>query len=103
MKLIKSCQLLPSSLECNRGLLNPFTNVHATSEQSHDLLNYRDIGNEQFEQYVTHRIAQIPSTLQAPVRKKRLLTMSLKKEKRKRETSKEKELQQVIKCDVVDE
>ena len=78
MKLIESCQLLLSSLECNRGLLNPFPDVHATpEEQSHDLLNYRDIGNEQFEQYVTHRIAQIPSTLQAPVRKKRLLTMSL--------------------------
>uniref|UniRef100_A0A1X7UL74 Uncharacterized protein n=2 Tax=Amphimedon queenslandica TaxID=400682 RepID=A0A1X7UL74_AMPQE len=97
-ELIENFQLLPSSLESNRGLFNPFSKVHATAEQSHDLLNYRDIGNRQFEQYVTHRIAQTPSTSQAPVRKKRLLTMSSQKQKRKRETSKEKELHQVIKC-----
>ena len=98
MEMTITCQLLPPSLQSNRGLFNPFSNIHATPEQSHDLLNYRDIGNRQFEQYITHRIAQAPSTVHAPVRRKRLLTMNSEKQQKKRETSKEKELQQVIKC-----
>ena len=56
MEMTITHQLLPPSLQSNRGLFNPFSNIHATPEQSHDLLNYRDIGNRQFEQYITHRI-----------------------------------------------
>ena len=93
MEMTITHQLLPPSLLSNRGLFNPFSNIRATPEQSHDLLNYRDIGNRQFEQYVTHRIAQTPSTVHAPVRRKRLLTM---KEQKKRETRSYNKLSSVL-------
>ncbi len=35
-------------VEDNRGLFNPFTNVHASAAQASDLLNFRKIGQEEF-------------------------------------------------------
>ena len=62
----------------------------ATPEQSKDMLTFREIGMQANEQYVTHRILQSPS-LNAPVRRHRLLTMARRKMSKKR-VSKRKNL-----------
>lgn len=36
----------------NKGLWNVFANKEATPDQAHDLLNFRSIGQEAFEQVV---------------------------------------------------
>lgn len=74
----------------NKGLLNFLTDVHATSEQSHDLLNFRSIGQRSFENFVNYRLLQKAST-EAPERKKRLLTFSLTESGEKRIKLVEKE------------
>lgn len=50
------------------GLWN-FECKEATSEQSHDLLNFRSIGQEAFEAYVSNKLLSLPST-PAPMRRK---------------------------------
>ena len=44
----------------------------ATPEQSYDLLNFRSIGQEAFEAYVSTKLLSLPSTA-APIRKKTTL------------------------------
>ena len=57
------------------SLCNFLEENEATPEQSHDLLNFRQIGQEAYECYVS-RIIGLPST-PAPNRRKRLLTFSI--------------------------
>ena len=46
-----SCSLF--ALETtNRGLINPFTNKTATPQQSNDLLSFRSIGEQEFNQRI---------------------------------------------------
>ena len=52
--------------------------VKASPEQSHDLLNFREIGTTDLVNYVNHRILKIPNT-NAPKRKNNLVTMAPKK------------------------
>ena len=80
-------RLLPLQLQSNRGIVNTFSGQKATPEQSKDMLTFREIG---MQAYVTHRILQSPS-LNAPVRRRRLLTMAQRKMSRKRVSQKEKE------------
>ena len=43
----------PFALETtNRGLINPFTNKTATPQQSNDLLSFRSIGEQEFNQRI---------------------------------------------------
>ena len=82
----------------NRGLLNVFTNQVATPEQAHDMLSFRQIGLQAYQQYITTRILHTSSAINAPLRRHRLLTMSSISKKRKRLTPKEQENKQIIKC-----
>ena len=43
--------LLPHSLTANRGLVNVFSGLKASPEQSHDLLNFREIGTTDLVNY----------------------------------------------------
>ncbi len=57
------------------GLWNVFESKEATPKQAHDLLNFRSIGQEAFEGYVSEKLLALPSTA-APTRRKRLCTFS---------------------------
>ena len=82
----------------NSGLLNVFTGQKATPEQANDMLSCRKIGLESFQQYATYRILQKPSSVIAPLRRHKLLTMSSTKQSRKKLSPKDQEAKQVIKC-----
>ena len=61
-------------VEEDRGnLSNLFTNQAATNEQEHDLLKFREIGENEFLQRIRYFILREPS-VKAPNRKKQLLT-----------------------------
>ena len=94
---ITTKKLLPLQLQSNRGIVNTFSGQKATPEQSKDMLTFHEIGMQAYEQYVTHRILQSPS-LNAPVRRRRLLTMARRKMSKNRVFQKEKESRQVAKC-----
>jgi hypothetical protein len=99
MDEIEQKQLLPI-LSANRGLINTFTGQRANNQQTHDLLNFRDIGTAKFENYVSYHILKAPSTStsEAPQRKQRLLTMAPAKVTRRKISHKEKEHKQITKC-----
>ena len=83
----------------NRGLLNVFTGQKANPEQANDMLSCRKTTSlESFQQYVTYHILQKPSSINAPLRRHKLLTMSSIKQSRKKLSLKDQEAKQVIKC-----
>ncbi len=62
------------------------------------MLNFRDIGSQNLENFINHFLLQQPSTI-APVRKNKLLTMVPVKTINKRAMNqKDKELRQITKC-----
>ena len=82
----------------NRGLVNVFTNQVATPQQSHDMLRFREIGNDTFQQHVNYRVLTKPSTVAASIKKHKLLTLQPPKKVSKRKMNeKEKEMQDVNK------
>lgn len=72
--MIEECELL-SNNQSGDQLRNPFTGTTATPEQMHDFINFRQIGQAEFEDHVSYRILHTPST-DAPRRRKRLQTFS---------------------------
>ena len=82
----------------NRGILNVFSGQRATPEQETDMLNFRRIGKQAYFDYVTHHILHQPSSVKAPLRRHKLLTMKPVKSHTKRRNPKEQEARQVIKC-----
>lgn len=81
----------------NRGLINVFTGIKATSGQTHDLLDARKLGQCDYIHYITHHLLQTPSVANPPVRRRRLLTMAPLKSKKKGISQKEKEERDVNK------
>ena len=79
---MEECDMLPTSPE-NCGLQNNLSNISATTEQAHDLLNFREIGQAEFEAHVSFCILRTPST-DAPHRRKRLQTFASTKVTRKK-------------------
>ena len=71
LDMIEECEFLSNS-QSGDQLRNPFT---GTTEQMHDLMNFRQIGQAEFEDHVSYRILHTPST-DAPRRRKRLQTFS---------------------------
>ena len=75
-------------LKCNitedRGLVNTFTGQVATPEQTHDLLNFRSIGETATQQYITHQLLN-QSSSGTTIHKKKLLTMSASQKTKKRD------------------
>ena len=65
--------------------------------QEHNLLNFREIGKEAFDNYVSFSILKKPS-VKAPQRKRKLATLSDKKPTKSRLSKVEKDLKLVQKC-----
>ena len=83
-KLIAEHSIFTTNNGSNRALFNVFTNQQATPEQTHDLLNARKVGEQGYVNYITHHILQLPSVVNALVRRKQLLTMAPPKITKKR-------------------
>ena len=73
-----------ASVETNRGLANFFTNTHATPEQRHDLLQYRKIGQADYDAHVNYCLLNSPSS-KAPTRQRKLSTSATSTIRSKRE------------------
>ena len=95
--LIESSKLVSVQQE-NRGVVNIFSGQVATPEQSVDMMTFRQVGIVAYKQYITTRLIEMPSHINAPLRRQKLLTMSSTRAKKKRMTPKEQEAKQVIKC-----
>ena len=93
----ETTQLLPANVT-NRGIINTFTGKKATTEQTHDMLNFRTLGQQYYENFVKYRTLRTPSTSEAPQRKHRLLTMAAPKLSKQRITQKDKEHKLVTRC-----
>lgn len=65
-------------MDTNRGLINPFTNKHATAIQHHDLLNFWSIGQQEYLLRIASVILKQPS-VHPTNRKKHLQTFSERK------------------------
>ena len=89
LDFMEESDMLPTSQE-DCGLTNPLTNTAATPEQTHSLLNFRQIGQTEFENHVSYLILHTPST-DAPCRRKRLQTFGSTK-KTKKNSNKLKEI-----------
>ena len=81
----------------DRGLMNPFNKKTASSQQSLDLLTFRDVGQQEFLNHITFTILKQPST-STVVRKRRLQTFSLKKPTKRRITQLQKDRQLILSC-----
>ena len=80
IQTIQNFNLLPQDIQSNRGLTNVFSGTTANAAQTHDLLNFRKIGQNISMQYVKYRLLKVPST-SAPIRTQQLLTFAIKKNK----------------------
>uniref|UniRef100_A0A1X7U8W2 Uncharacterized protein n=1 Tax=Amphimedon queenslandica TaxID=400682 RepID=A0A1X7U8W2_AMPQE len=93
---IDESSLLPSTLQTDRGLINTFNGQKATAEQCHDMLNFRSIGEESVKNYIQKQLLGNSNT--TTIRRKKLLTMSVKPKSKKRKTVQERESEKLIKC-----
>ena len=82
--LMEESEMIPTcSSEEDFGPTNPLTNTQSTHEQAHDLLNFRQIGQAEFEAYVRYHILQSPN-VDAPQRRKRLQTFDSTRQTKKK-------------------
>ena len=81
-----------------RELLNVFTGQLATHEQTCDMLSFRQVGEQAFQNYVKYHILQCPSSDKVPLRRHKLMTMAVSRTQKTRSTPKEREAKQVITC-----
>ena len=81
----------------DRGLFNFMNGVKATPEQQRDLLTYHDIGDEDYENYVSYHLlhANVTNTLR---RKRRLNTFSTAKKRKAKERQVQREKKLLEKC-----
>ena len=79
----------------NRGLINPFTDKTAFTQQFHDLLDFRHIGQQEFLLRISYFILKVPS-VKAPNRRKALQTFSVKQARKRRISQLERDEQLVI-------
>ncbi len=89
------CKCLLAVTDENRGLLNPFTEKLANSQQTHDLLQFRAIGQSEFDIRIQYFILKNPST-QATNRRRRLQTFMEKRIKSRRVSQLEKDKRLVL-------
>ena len=86
------------SLEARDDSLHHLFNLKKpTPEQMHDLLNFREIGQTEFERRVEYYILRSPS-VRPPKRQKRLLTFTEKKSRPKKVSEVERERKTQIEC-----
>lgn len=94
-KLIISC--INNIHSTNKGLQHLFNNKILTSDQVHDLMNFRQIGQAGFEHRVNYFILCTPS-VKVPKKQKRLLTFTERKSRWKKVSDIEKERKLQIEC-----
>ena len=94
--LILSAEYLTTT-STNQELYNPFSKKFATTEQQHDLIHFRHIGQNEFERHVAYYILK-EASVHPPIRKKRLLTLSQRKASQRQITQLEKDRRIVQKC-----
>ncbi len=94
-KVIEASGLL--DVTDNTGLKNPLCKKIPSPEQTHDLLNFRAIGQEEFDKYMEYYITSKSSV--APVqRKRRLCTFNEKKVNKRKLTQLQKDIKLVQTC-----
>ncbi len=98
IKTVSESDLLPIDINEDRGLVNTFVGQKATPEQQHDLLNYREVGQQATHVYIQHNIIGRSSSISSTIRKKKLLTMSTLTKKHKKKSAKDRENERMIKC-----
>ena len=86
-----------NSINGSSELRHLFNRKDISPEQSHDLMNFRDIGQAEFERRVQYYVLRTPS-VKTPKRQKRLLTFTERKSKRKKVSHIEKERKLQIEC-----
>ena len=96
MKMINNSGLL-ELVSTDRGLINPFTKKTATTQQSFDLLCFRDIGQREFLNHITFHILKKPST-SSVMRKQRLQTFSSIKVNKQHISQLEKDRSLILSC-----
>ena len=74
------CTLVDSNTQVSlqdddRGLMNVFTGIVVTAEQTKDMLSFRQVGIQAYKQYISTRILQSPSHANTTLRCNQLLTM----------------------------
>ena len=95
VSLLQTADVLSTTLETNRGLINKFTQKEATAVQHHDLMNFRLIGQQEFMQRVSAVVLKNPS-VHVPKRRQRLQMFSEKKITKSRVTQLERDKRLVI-------
>ena len=86
-------------LECvqvDRGLVNPFTQRNANTQQTSDLLTFREIGQQEFINHVAFCILKQPST--TTLRKRRLQTFAVKKTSKRHVSKLQKDRNLILLC-----
>lgn len=81
----------------NRGLINPFSDKTASTQQCYDPLNFRIIGQKDFDSRINFFILKEPSC-SAPTRKGNLQTFSTKKSNKQRVSQLEKDRKLILSC-----
>ena len=95
LDLMEECDMLPTSPH-NLGLQNSLSNIPATPEQAHDLLNFRNIGQAEFEAHVSYRILRTPSTNTSRKRKRlQTFTTTTATRKRVKQIDRDRKIQQM--------
>ena len=77
-------------------MLNVFSALKATPEQSHDMLTFYQVGMQAFKQYIACYILPNPTSTNGPLRRHKVLTMATVKPTKTKAKQKEKEAKQVI-------
>ena len=58
---ISENNLLPKEVDTDRGLVNTFIKQRATPEQQHDLMSFREVGEQATTAYIEHHIIRCSS------------------------------------------
>ena len=96
MVIIESAALL-SLQDRDRGLVNPFSKKTVNPAQKHDLLEFRNIGCDEFEKYVLYYILR-QASVHPPQRKRRLATFAERKPSKRVVSQLERDRRLVDKC-----
>ena len=81
----------------NTGLKNPLCKRNPSPEQTHDLLKFCEIGQEEFDKYIEYNITG-KASVNPTQRKRKLCTLADKKVSKRRMTHLQKDIKLVQKC-----
>ena len=90
-------KLRASSFTKQSGLQHLFSEKALTAKQTHDLLNFREKGQKEYEEGVEYYVVRTPS-VKPPKHRKRLLTFTERRSRKKKVSEVEKERKLQIEC-----